>query len=68
MIIGLPEMPILIGNSKGTKPLTFDIILSSNFPQTLLYMVTVIGISEWGGRSPKCGLNTIAIPLLFYKK
>jgi hypothetical protein len=28
----------------------------------------VIGISEFGGRSPVCGVKTTAIPLLFYRK
>jgi hypothetical protein len=36
MTTGLPEIPILIGNSTGGNPLISDMILSSNFPQTLL--------------------------------
>jgi hypothetical protein len=34
--IGLPLIEILIGNSTSARPFTFDIILSSNFPHTLL--------------------------------
>ena len=65
--MGLPLMEILTGNSTSARPLTFDVITSSNFPQTLLYIVTVTGISEFGGKSPQCGLNTIAKPLLLLK-
>ena len=61
-------MPMLIGNSTGGKPLISDIILSSNLPHTLLYIVTVIGTSEWGGKSPIFGVKTIAIPLLLERK
>jgi len=65
MMMGLPEIPMLIGKSNWGMPLTLETNLSSNFPQTLLYIVTVIGISECGGSSPICGLKTIAMPLLF---
>lgn len=30
--------------------------------------MTVIGISEFGGKSPVCGVKTTAMPLLFCKK
>jgi hypothetical protein len=50
--MGDPEIAILRGKSTTGKPFTFAIILSSNLPHTLLYSVTVIGISELGGKSP----------------
>lgn len=34
--MGLPDIEIFIGNSTGVSPLISEIILSSNFPQTLL--------------------------------
>ena len=62
---GLPEIEILTGNSTGGNPLMLALIRSSNLPQTLLNIVTVIGTSEFGGNSPSLGVKTIAIPLLF---
>jgi len=65
MTTGLPEIEILTGNSTGGNPLMLALIRSSNLPQTLLNIVTVIGTSEFGGNSPSLGVKTIAIPLLF---
>lgn len=65
MTTGLPEIEILTGNSTGGNPLMLAFIRSSNLPQTLLNIVTVIGTSEFGGNSPSLGVKTIAIPLLF---
>lgn len=66
--MGLPVIFICTGNSTGLSPSTMHLTLSSNLPQTLLYIVTVMGISELAGKSPSNGENTIAIPLLFWRK
>ena len=50
--MGLPEILILIGNWTAGRPSTFATMRSSNFPTTLLYKVTVIGTSAFGGSSP----------------